>query len=295
MVASAIVRSMANGGRSSSGRARPYHAAVSLPASFVELRAPANRGWVVPELSALGLDAFWAPLQPMPGAKGRGGVGRLALAGRQAVVRPYRRGGALGALLQDRYPGPGRARDELRLLAELQQAGIPVVTPLAAVARRHGAFWRLRLCTEWLPDALPVPAFLAAHPARRRAGAAAVGVALQRAFGKGLQHPDLHLDNVLCRLVDGAVHVVLVDLDRARLRAELSPRQRDGMLVRMARHLVRHHDRLPARPSAAEAMRFLRGFWPDRAERHAHWRQLALELRRALRRRGLSPRRVNSA
>ena len=39
----------------------------------------------------------------------------------------------------------------------------------------------------------------------------AVGDVVQRAFAAGLQHPDLHLDNVLCRLVDGVVQVVLVD------------------------------------------------------------------------------------
>jgi 3-deoxy-D-manno-octulosonic acid kinase len=286
---------MTNGARSSSGRRRPYHASVSPPASFVELRAPRSRGWVVPELAALGLAALWAPLQPLPGAKGRGGVGRLDLGGRQLVVRPYRRGGALAALLGDRYPGPGRARDELLLLAALQRAGVPVVAPIAAVARRHGVFWRLRLCTEWLPAALPVPAFLAAEPARRRQCAAAVGDVVQRAFAAGLQHPDLHLDNVLCRLVDGVVQVVLVDLDRARLRPPLSARQRDTMLVRMARYLVRHRQRLPARPSTAEAMRFLRAFFAERGERHAQWRQLTVRLRQALRRRGLAAPRISSA
>jgi 3-deoxy-D-manno-octulosonic acid kinase len=295
MVAVAIRRSMANGDGSSSGWLRPYHAVVPPPASFVELRAANRRGWVTPELAALGLDAFWAPLQPLPGAKGRGGVGRLELAGRQVVVRPYRRGGALAGVLGDRYAGPGRARDELQLLAALQRLGVPVVTPLAAVARRHGMFWRLRLCTEWWPAALPVPAFLAAEPRRRRECAAAVGGAVQRALAAGLQHPDLHVDNVLCRLVDGAVQVVLVDLDRARLCAALTARQRDDMLVRMARHLVRHHERLPARPSAAEIMRFLCAFWPARAERHRQWRRLGARLQRALRRRRLRWRRVSSA
>lgn len=294
-MAVAIRRSMANGDDSSSGSVRPYHAAVSPPASFVELRAANSRGWVAKELAALGLDAFWAPLQPLPGAKGRGGVGRLELSGRQVVVRPYRRGGALAALLGDRYAGPGRARDELQLLAALQQLAVPVVRPLAAVARRHGVSWRLRLCTEWLPAALPVPAFFAAEPARRRECAAAVGVVVQHAFAAGLQHPDLHVDNVLCRLVDGKVQVVLVDLDRARLGPALTARQRDDMLVRMARHLVRHHEHLPARPSAAEMMRFLTAFWPVRAERHQQWRHLVGRLQEALRWRRLRWRRVSSA
>ena len=48
--------------------------------------------------------------------EGRGGIGRLEVAGRQLGVRPYRRGGAFGKLLDDRYSHPARARRELEEL-----------------------------------------------------------------------------------------------------------------------------------------------------------------------------------
>ena len=229
--------------------------------------------------------AFWQPLAPLPLAKGRGGVGRLVLAGRELVVRPYRRGGALGALLRDRYASPSRARRELQVLAALRHEGVPVVVPIAAVARRTGAFWRLRLCTERVADALPAPAFLAAQPSHRRAAAEAIGTVVRLAFNAGLLHPDLHPDNVLCCMRGDKVRAVLVDLDRARLRPPLLPRDRIAMLARMQRYVLRHVGKLAAVPTRAETMRFLRAILSERELRHATWREVAKRLHRALLRR----------
>lgn len=253
--------------------------------SFVETRQRGAVSWVHEDLADVPVDAFWAKLDAMPGAKGRGGIGRLAVADRELVVRPYRRGGALGSLLHDRYSQPVRARKELEVLHELQQHGVPVVAPIAAVAKKGRAFWRLRLCTEFLADAQTVPAFLAAYPERRRHAAEAVGLVLRLAFAAGLRHPDLHLDNILCRPSGDKVRAVLVDLDRARLAAPLSDRARDDMLVRLQRHLVRHRSRLAALPTRAETMRFLRGLGLAREQRHDTWRRLLGGLERSLNRR----------
>ncbi len=255
--------------------------------SFVELRERHGVGWVRQDLATLPLDAFWAAVEPLVGARGRGGVGVLALGGLACVVRPYRRGGALGAILRDRYARPSRARAELEVLAALRQEGVPVVVPVAAVARRGRAFWRLRLCTEAVADAQPLPQFLAAHPQLRRYTAAAVGTVLRLAFAAGLRHPDLHADNVLCHARGDRVRVVLVDLDRATLAAPLSARARDDMLVRMQRYQVRHRAQLASTTSRAETMRCLRSLEPDRQRRHELWRRLAAKLARALRRRRL--------
>ena len=254
--------------------------------AFVERRDRGRIGWVRDDLADVGLDAFWQKLEPMPGAKGRGGVGRLSVGGVDLVVRPYRRGGAFGSLLHDRYSGPARARLELEALARLQLEGVPVVAPVAAVARRSGAFWRLRLCTELLPDALPLPAFFAAHPGLRRVAAEAVGAVVRLAFAAGLRHPDLHLDNVLAKPSGDKVRAVLVDLDRARVAPPLPDDARDDMLVRMQRYVVRHRARMAAVPTRAETMRFLRGLGWDRAERRVGWRRLRARLERSLARRG---------
>jgi hypothetical protein len=251
---------------------------VASSAEFVELRDHTAVGWVHRDFAALGLQPFLAPLAPLPDAKGRGGVGILTVADRELVVRPYRRGGAFGALLRDRYAGPGRVRDELQVLTALRDEGVPVVAPVAAIAVRHGAFWRLRLCTERVVGALPLPAFLAAQPGLRRSTATAVGTVVRLAFGAGLLHSDLHPDNVLCAVRGSMVRIVLVDLDRARLQRPLPDEKRFAMLSRMQRYVLRHAARLPTLPSRGETMRCLRAIVADRGIRHALWRRLAREL-----------------
>jgi len=258
---------------------------VPAPEGFVELRAGGAVGWIAADLAPLGLEPFWAELVPLPSAKGRGGIGTLSLGGHELVVRPYKRGGALARILRDRYTGPSRARRELEVLAALRADGVPVVAPVAAVARRQHAFWRLRLCTERVPDALPLPAFLAAHPELRRFTAEAVGIVLKLAFAAGLRHPDLHIDNVLCAVRGDRVRAVLVDLDRAVVQKPLRPGDVDAMLARMQRYAVRHRSKLPAVPSRSETMRCLRALGLEGAARHEAWRRIAELVRKAQRRR----------
>lgn len=252
---------------------------------FVASKEARSLAWIRADLAGAGSAAFWQPVLPLADAKGRGGVGTLRIGDVELVVRPFRRGGALGSLLQDRYVRPSRVRKELEVLAALRREGVPVVVPVAALARRRGAFWQLRLCTERLPEALPAPAFLAAQPGLRRFTAEAVGVLVRLAFAAGLRHPDLHLDNVLCEARGDRVRAVLVDLDRATLRAPISDKERDAMLVRLQRHVVRHKQRLAAVPTRAETMRFLRALGFDRGERKLAWRRLATALQRQLRQR----------
>ena len=255
---------------------------VSALEPFLERREPRGIAWLRADVADAPIAALWREPTPLPGAKGRGGVGVLVVGGVECVARPYRRGGALAALLRDRYAGPGRARAELAALLALRQEGVPVVAPVAAAARRSGAFWRLRLLTERLPDAQPLPDFLAAHPDRRRDVAASVGVVLRLAFAAGLRHPDLHADNILCMARGERLRVVLVDLDRAVVRTPVDDTAREAMLARLERYWWKHRATLAARPSRCERLRALRELAPDRAQRHAIWRRVARRLARAI-------------
>jgi Lipopolysaccharide kinase (Kdo/WaaP) family len=266
---------------------------MALPAGFVEVRRRHEVAWVRADLEPLGLEALWAQPEPLPFAKGRGGVGQLQLrADLRAVVRQLRRGGAFGKILGERYPAPARVRRELEVLVRLREEGVPVVAPLAALARRPHAFWRLRLLTELAAGALPLPAFCAADPAARRWAVEAAGVTVRLAFAAGLRHPDLHPDNVLVSRSGDKLRAVLVDLDRAELTSSLTAAQRDAMLVRMARYLWRHKRSLPVAFARSDMLRFLRALEPERRElRKQRFRGLQQKLERALRSRGLLPRR----
>ncbi|MGE3172980.1 MAG: lipopolysaccharide kinase InaA family protein [Planctomycetota bacterium] len=264
---------------------------MALPAGFVEVRRSREVAWIRADLEPLGLDALWAAPEPLPFAKGRGGIGQLQLRPDLcAVVRQLRRGGAFGKLLGDRYPAPARVRRELEVLTRLREEGVPVVAPLAALARRPRTFWRLRLLTELAAGAQPLPAFCAADPEARRWAIEAAAVTIRLAFAAGLRHPDLHPDNVLVSRSGDKVRAVLVDLDRAELVPVLTAQQRDTMLVRMARYLWRHRRTLPVAFTRVDLMRFLRALGEaPRAPRKLRFRELQQKLERALKQRGLLP------
>lgn len=234
---------------------------------------------------------LWTTGSPLPGAKGRGGVSVLSLKhGIRAVARDYCRGGSIGFLLRKSYLDPARPQRELQLLLKLRKKGVPVVTPLAALARKQGLFWRLRLLTELLPGAMPLPAFLAEHPTQRRAAIEEAGRVVRLAFGAGLWHPDLHPDNLLACLTEEGrrPEVRLLDLDRAELRKQLTTAEQDRMLLRMARYLRRHQGDLPIEPTRQDHLRFLKGMGMELRERHLKLRELMPLLRQELARHGIA-------
>ncbi len=260
---------------------------MAPPSGFVLVRRRGEFAWLREDLADGGLEPLLQAPEPLAGAKGRGGVGTLRLPGGLfAVARPYRRGGLLGRWLGDRYLGPGRACRELEVLAALRRGGVAAAAPLAAVARRSGLCWRLLLVTERVEGALPLPQFCAARGDARRAVIEATAAALAAAFDLGLRHPDLHPDNVLVTERQGRVEVVLIDMDRAQLRPPVEAAARRRMLVRMARYLRKHANRLPYAASRTDGLRLLRGLGLDRGQRRREWGLLQDALRRQLRRRG---------
>lgn len=284
------------------------------PTGFREIRDRGTHCWLREDLPPEALDQLWQEGDPFPGARGRGGVRRMSLpGGLEAVVRPYRRGGLLGSLLGERYPAKLRVFDEVAALAALAASDVPVVQPLAGLARKAGGFWRLRLVTEWVPGALPLTDWVMAHPQYRGAAVRQAGVLVQRSLRAGLEHPDLHPDNLLVAVgefsrsgerVDGggggaggdadprqgapeSPKPLLIDLDRAQVhRQPVGPEARDRMLLRFARYTFRHSGRLGT-PRLRDRSRFLQGMGMDRSARRAELIRLGSPLRQAVERRGL--------
>jgi 3-deoxy-D-manno-octulosonic acid kinase len=259
---------------------------VQVPAGYRVVEDDTGTGVVRTDLASLPLDAWWARGDPLAGAKGRGAVARLEVGGVRAVVRGYRRGGAFRRILSDRFLDRRRATRELVVTAELRWRGAPVVEPLAAVARRRGLLFELRLATCLVEGAMPLPEFVVVMPPLRRAAVESAGRAVLDVFDRGLRHPDLHPDNLLARAVgESGCEIVLIDFDRASLVSGPVPGpERDRMLVRMARYLWRHG----VAAARTDFVRFLRGFGLGRAERRAAVARLRPRLARALARRGLA-------
>jgi 3-deoxy-D-manno-octulosonic acid kinase len=194
-------------------------------------------------LPGIGPQAFdpeaWREASRVTGeAPGRGASLFLdAGAGREWVLRPYRRGGLVARLSATRYLWTGlersRAFRELRLTAALHELGLPVPRPVAAAVTRHGLTYEAALVTERLPGARALADRLEAHGASE-ALLVAVGRTVRRFHDAGLDHVDLNARNLL---VDDAERVWLIDLDRCRLRRQGS--WQAGNLARLERSLAK--------------------------------------------------------
>ncbi len=158
-----------------------------------------------------------------------------------AVLRHYRRGGLIAKFIKNRYLWTGcahtRSSQEFELLLTLWRFGLPVPRPLGAAAWRHGLTYRAALLTQRIPHAKPL-AQCADLDIWRRAGAVIADM-----HRMGVWHADLNVYNVL---FDDQAKVWLIDFDRGRLVAFLTPGQRARNLSRLLRSLkklsLKQHD-----------------------------------------------------
>lgn len=211
---------------------------------------------------------------------GRASTFGVSIAGVGDVcVRPYVHGGAMRHLTGDRYAGDGRFARELALLVEATAADVPVTQPLGYVSRRTtGVLRRGWLLTVEERAASDVLAYLESGPppASRHATVRTAGRAVRRLHDAGIDHPDLHLANLL-RLSDE--RVLVLDLDAATSGAPLTRERRLAGLFRLDRHAEKQRAR-GATVARTDRLRLLRAYaaddWPERAE----VRRLAGELAR---------------
>jgi tRNA A-37 threonylcarbamoyl transferase component Bud32 len=179
-----------------------------------------------------------------PRAGGRGGVWTVAWNGTgRAVLRWYRRGGAVRHLLSERYFGwAPRPILELGLTEEARRRGIAAPEVLAArVDRLRGGWYRGAIVTREVPDALTLAAELRRDPAdpERTAILTAVGRAVRRLHDRGVHHRDLNATNVLLRRDGDEWTVHFIDFDRADVRPSVGARARAAALRRLARSLAK--------------------------------------------------------
>jgi 3-deoxy-D-manno-octulosonic acid kinase len=181
---------------------------------------------------------FWAARGALHmQAGGRGGVAVIDTPAGACVLRHYRRGGAVAALLGDRYLWIGAERTrsfaELRLLTEIAQLGLPGPRPLAARYRRRGVFYHADLITLQIADSQTLAQCLAAG-GLDSALAAQVGDLVARFHRAGIWHADLNAHNVLV----GPQGLFLIDFDRGE-RRRVATSWRQGNLRRLRRSLLK--------------------------------------------------------
>lgn len=212
-----------------------------------------RRGWEG-EAEHLGLRGDPLSAESVAGGRARHPVVPLADGGR-AVVRRYRRGGAVRHLNRATYFGGHRAFDELRATERARGGGARVPEVLAATERRAGIGYAAWLATRLIPGATESAAWLrGAGEEARLAFFAEAGRQIARVHAAGVAHPDLNLRNLLVAgngdspgeasaaggagsADDGRGPVVwVIDFDRARLfDGPVPPERRAADLARLGR------------------------------------------------------------
>ncbi len=168
---------------------------------------------------------------------GRGGIAVMATPAGECVLRHYRRGGLIAALLGDRYLWRGAAATrsfaELRLLGTLAARGLPVPRGIAARYVRHGLFYSADLIMQRI-DGTRTLAECLRDGQLNSALAGRVGTLLADFHRAGVWHADLNAHNILV----GDDQLYLIDFDRGRLRQPAAGWQRAN-LQRLRRSLVK--------------------------------------------------------
>ena len=148
---------------------------------------------------------------------GRGGGARVGAEGKW-FLRHYLRGGKAALLSRDRYFYTGEAHvrsfREFRLLARLNELGLPAPKPVAARYRPGALSYSADLITEWIAGTRTLANWLrGSHDPSDMM--AQVGTTLALFHSAGVCHADLNAHNIL---VGDDDHLWLVDFDRAHIR-----------------------------------------------------------------------------
>ena len=175
---------------------------------------------------------------------GRSGTARLNLPqGPRVVLKRMSRGGWVGPLWRDRFPGASRLLANLTLPLEAARRGIPTASPVALLLlRAPPGLYRAWLAVEEIFGAQDLLGRIAGTPPLGTSEMGAVLSFVRRMHDAGLEHRDLNLGNLLVReRTPGAWEVFIVDLDRAILRdGPLPARARRVAVRRLLRSYVKN-------------------------------------------------------
>ncbi len=166
---------------------------------------------------------------------GRGTVFSFPYPGGEGILRQYTRGGLMRALLKNRYFLRNRPWAEFRAHRHLEEHGFPV-PPLLGVCWQYrwgflkGAIATARVPGDGLLDVLET------HPEEHEQLLRDFGQAIRGMHALGVWHADLQVHNLM--VSDGAP--LILDLDAARLRAEVTPLQRARNLLRLRRSIQKN-------------------------------------------------------
>ncbi|HZD06459.1 MAG TPA: lipopolysaccharide kinase InaA family protein, partial [Longimicrobiales bacterium] len=201
---------------------------------------PPVRSWVEEALAGGTLHRR-AATEALETLRGRGPVHVVRVAGAPRVVRHYLRGGAVAAILDDRYLRWGTARPlrEARASEAARRRGIPTPRVSAGAVYPAGVFYRADLLTDYVPDSRELAGVLFGEGGarERREALVAAGTLIGRMAAAGVRHPDLNARNVLVSSTERGLRALLLDLDRCAVTRAPEPVASGPMVERLLRSI----------------------------------------------------------
>lgn len=197
----------------------------------------------------------------MPGtqalAGGRNASCRFDLNGRRLVLREYRRGGMMAALLHDRYLWTGlensRPWQESRAVDYAQQAGLPVAPLIAFCIQRQGLFYRAAVISGFIENRGTLADVLASQMLPE-SDWQRLGAVIHKMHSSGIDHVDLNANNIL---LDSQDRFYLIDFDKARIHQAQGSWQQNN-LDRLLRSLNKIQEQQQA---DARVFHFTQAHW----------------------------------
>ncbi len=206
---------------------------MQIPESFISIsrdgRVAVVRADVREAVEAVCFEPYLVG-EPLSVDGGRDTVLRFPLPDGDGVVRRYRRGGAMGRIVQEHYFLDNRPRRELTLTAQLHFAGVAVAEPLGAWWEWRGPWVRGALITRLIAG-MDMLRYLEEEPVDLMVRLETAGRAIRAMHEYGVYHADLQLRNLLVT-EDG---IVILDFDNARLYSKLIRWDRARNLLRLRR------------------------------------------------------------
>ncbi len=203
----------------------------------------------------------------------RGKTARLRIAGQVVRLKQLRRGGLIGGLWCDRFPGRSRLLRNISLPEEARRRG--VATPRAVallLIQGPPGLHRGWLALEELEGAQDLAIRFNSDDPPTNAELAAAMQAVKSMHDAGIEHRDLNLGNLLIRSSGIETEAFVIDLDGARSHSRpLGFRRRQRSLRRLERSYVKWVEPARQDPAVREA------FYSEYAEDD---RGLALRLSR---------------
>ncbi len=233
---------------------------ASLPANFREerrggMRLICDNEW----MPAVSQSKFFSPehfekLFFADRGIGRGTALQITLPGvnERFFLRPVLHGGILGSALGAASLGLARPLHEIAVTAALRNAGAPVPRPAFVLGRTFcghakSLLWKAALASVAIENTVDGLAFFAStpDPLRIERATRSAAKAIRKFHDCGGMHADLQIKNMLISEKGSDTEVFLIDLDRARLVAHVSPARRMQELMRLYRSLIKrdllHH------------------------------------------------------